>query len=243
VTEVTAWAKRLQGLMNSHESQLEFAGMLGVDVRTIRRWCNGASPPRLENLAAIAASTPYTLVEQLVDLEYIGRDEVPWAASVPMASPRLLLDRLWKAVDEVTLSRPTHHDLARVVMQGHPDEPTARRYGRWRPRLFDVPSGERYPHIIYHGVEFQLGLNLGGQVIHAWRQKDWERLGMARPDEFAAPWIKSILADKRQVITSGTVQSPKGPPGSGLSFVGGFMTFLARLQSIGTVKSAGYTAI
>ncbi len=200
MTEVTAWAKRLQGLMDSHESQLKFAGLLGVDVRTIRRWCNGQSPPRLENLAAIAASTPYTLVEQLADLQYIARDQVPWAASVPMASPRLLLDRLWKAVDEVTLSRPTHHDLARAVMQGHADEPTASRYGRWRPRLFDVPTGKRYPHVAYHGVEFQLGLNLEGEIIHAWRQKDWESLGMARPDEFAAPWIKSILVDKRRIV-------------------------------------------
>ena len=132
MTEVTAWAKRLHGLMDSHESQLKFAGMLDVDVRTIRRWCNGESPPRLENLAAIAASTPYTLVEQLTDLGYIARDQVPWAASIPTASPRLLLDRLWKAVDEVTLW-PTNHDLARAVMQGHPDEPTAHRYGRWRP--------------------------------------------------------------------------------------------------------------
>jgi transcriptional regulator with XRE-family HTH domain len=200
VTEVTAWAKRLQGLMDSHESQARFADLLGVDVRTIRRWCNGESPPRLENLAAIAASTPYTLVEQLADLDYIPRDQVPWAASVPMASPRLLLDRLWKAVDEVTLSRPTHHDLARAVMQGHPDEPTSSRYGRWRPRLFDVPTGERYPHVAYRGVEFQLGLDLEGKVIHAWRQKDWEGLGMARPDELAAPWIKSILVDKRRVV-------------------------------------------
>ena len=85
-------------------------------------------------------------------------------------------------------------------MQGHPDEPTASRYGRWRPRLFDVPTGSRYPHVAYHGVEFQLGLNLEGQVIHAWGQGDWESLGIARPDELAAPWIKSILADKRQVI-------------------------------------------
>lgn len=200
MTEATAWAKRLQGLMDSHESQARFADLLGVDVRTIRRWCNGESPPRLENLAAIAASTPYSLVEQLTDLDYIARDQVPWAASVPMASPRLLLDRLWKAVDEVTLSRPTHHDLARAVMQGHPEEPVVSRYGRWRPRLFDVPTGGRYPHISYRGVEFQLGLNLEGKVIHAWRQSDWDSLGMARPDDLAAPWIKSILADKRRVF-------------------------------------------
>jgi hypothetical protein len=194
------WAQRLHGLMDSHESHLKFAGLLGVDVRTIRRWCKGESPPRLENLAAIAASTPYTLVEQLIDLGYIARDQVPWAASTPTASPRLLLDRLSKAVDEVTLSRPTHHDLARAVMQGHPDEPTTRRYARWRPRLFDIPTGEIYPHVAYHGVEFQLGLDLNGNVIQAWRQEDWERLGIARPDEFAAPWIKSILVDKKQII-------------------------------------------
>jgi transcriptional regulator with XRE-family HTH domain len=200
VTEVKAWARRLRGLMESHVSQHEFAGLLGVEARTLRRWCSGESPPGLDSLARIAASTPYTLVEQLADLEYIARDQVPWSVSAPMTSPRLLLDRLWKAVDEATLSRPTHHDLAQVVMQGHADEPTASRYGRWRPRLFDVPTGKRYPHVAYHGVEFQLGLSLEGGVIHAWRQKDWENLGLARPDEFAAPWIKEILADKRRVV-------------------------------------------
>lgn len=199
MTEVTAWARRLRGLMSTHESQLKFAGLLGVDVRTIRRWCAGKSPPRLENLAAIAASTSYTLAEQLRDLGYMARDQVPWTVSVPMVSPRLLLDRLWTAVDEATLSRPTHHDLARAVMQGHPNEP-AGRYGRWRPRLFDVPTGKQYPHVAYRGVEFQLGLNLDGKVKLAWRKADWESLEIATPDEFATPWIKSILFDKRLVI-------------------------------------------
>ncbi len=199
MTDIATWGRRLSGIMNDHESQLKFAALLAVDVRTIRRWCRGQSPPRLENLAAIALATPYTLVEQLTDLGYIARAQMPWVASVPAASPRLLLDRLWRAVDEVTLGRPSHHDLARAVMAGHEGEPAAHRYGRWRPRLFDVPTGDVYPHVAYRGVEFQLGLDEEGRLIPAWRQKEWDNLGIGVPMEFAAPWIRSILIDNERV--------------------------------------------
>ncbi len=173
-------------------SRTRFGDIVGVSQPTVTRWIVGATTPGLDDLQKIAVATDYSLVAQLRDLGYLTEERIPWSYESPSISPRLLLDRLSKAVDDATLARPTNRDLAKAVM-GDPGPNGRPTEGRWRATLFDVPLGVAYPHVAYRGVQFELGLDAFGHRHQAWLGGDWELQGLQPPTEYGSPWMRQLL--------------------------------------------------
>lgn len=122
--------------------------------RTIQNWTSRTlecAVPEMAALRGIETELNYPLVQQLVDLGLVSPDEVQVGITALPASTSLVLARLDMAVATLTSNRYDVWDLARYVID---DCVRTGSPGRWRARVFDVPSGETLRHGAYRAVEF-----------------------------------------------------------------------------------------
>jgi hypothetical protein len=179
----------------------EVAARIGVEPKTVASWTRETkiAVPQLKNLVAIAKTYQYPLIQQLADAGLAEQRLSPYAKVSTSESLALAASTLWHAVEELNTARPGPAELAREVLASCEQDGVP---GRWRCRLFDVPSGWRYPHVAYRGVEFQLAPDAEGRLHEHWDQAEWNTRRVDPWTTLPTPWIE-------RCVTSNGSHSPQ----------------------------------
>jgi hypothetical protein len=181
-------------------------GAAGFDVQ-LRRWMKKDGPfPTVKNMVLLGEllGPDFSLAEQVRLCTSESLSALPVLAPEPLRSRRLLITKLWYAVNEAVQGRPVTADLVRAVLSGDGEKDP--EIGRWRARQFDVPSGVKYKHFALRAIEFQRGPYMSSNVVlpagsaqenltPAWAPDDFERAGanLSELVRDAPVWIQMVL--------------------------------------------------